>query len=353
MTSLTERKKSFINLGKFLSDFCQKKTDKKRDLDVPEEYFERLQHLIQMSKINNPWFTEENIFLSLESWAEALTKSHIDQWLVPYEINSTPPKTIALIAAGNLPMVGFHDLLCVLICGHKAVVKQSSKDKFLMPFMVEILEYFESALSGQVVFTEEKLTDFDAVIATGSNNTSRYFEYYFRNKPHIIRKNRTSVAVLSGNETKEQLSELGKDIFCYFGMGCRNVSKIYIPENYDLNLIFNALYDYHPIINHDKYANNYDYHKAIYLMNGEEFLDNGFLMLKKEVQLHSPTAVSYYEYYGSELQLKETLKVQDSDIQCIVSHNFIPNEVPFGKTQQPQLWDYADGVDTVNFLLKI
>jgi hypothetical protein len=255
--------------------------------------------------------------------------------------------------AGNIPLVGFHDFLSVLLTGHKVVAKLSSNDKHLLPFLAKYLEVIEPEFKGCINFTEHKLENFDAVIATGSNNTARYFEYYFRNKPAIIRKNRNAVAILNGDEAKIQLEALSNDIFRYYGLGCRNVSKLFVPKGYNFDLFFNAIYKWHPIIQETKYANNYDYNKAVYLMSQFDMLENGFLMLKEDESYASPIATLFYEFYDSKIDLEKKLKAERDKIQCIVSKGFTSQEIAFGKTQHPQLWDYADNVDTVEFLLKI
>ncbi len=254
--------------------------------------------------------------------------------------------------AGNIPLVGFHDFISVLISGHDVLVKQSSNDKHLLPFLSKYLKYVEPSLKGKITFTDEKLEGFDAVIATGSDNTARYFEYYFKDKPSIIRKNRNSVAVLTGNETKEQLAALSEDVFRYYGLGCRNVSKLFVPADYSFDNFFEAMYPWHSIINENKYANNYDYNKAVYLMSEFDMLENGFLMIKEDTSYASPIATLFYEKYNSIEELKEKLSTDNDMIQCIVANNVVENEVAFGKTQSPQLWDYADGIDSVDFLLK-
>src|SRR5690606_12163306 len=222
---------------------------------------------IAATEIQNAWFTQENILLALKSWQSALTEESLNIWLDAYDFSQIQPKTVAVITAGNIPLVGFHDFLSILICGHQLIVRQSSKDNILLPYLASYLESVQPYFKGKIIFTEGKLENFDAVIATGSNNTSRYFEYYFKGKPNIIRHNRNSVAVLTGNETPEQLQKLSDDIFSYFGLGCRNVSKLFIPENYDFNLFFNAIYHKNSIIEKIKYSNNYDYNKAVYLMS--------------------------------------------------------------------------------------
>ncbi len=255
--------------------------------------------------------------------------------------------------AGNIPLVGFHDFLSVLISDHKVLVKQSTNDKHLLPFLAKYLEHVEPDFKGRITFTEGNLEQFDAVIATGSDNTARYFEYYFKNKPSIIRMNRNSVAILTGNESEAQLKALSEDIFRYYGLGCRNVSKLFVPKNYNFEAFFKGVFHWNSIINGAKYANNYDYNKAVYLMSEFDILENGFLMIKEDTSFASPIATIFYEYYSDETELKAQIEKNKSNIQCIVGQGFDAKEIEFGKTQQPNLWDYADDVDTIAFLLKI
>lgn len=298
----------------------------------------------------NPWFTEENIRKSLEGFAYMLRPEAVRSWLENYELKTRETKGVGLVLAGNLPMVGFHDILSVLVSGHHPVVKLSSQDRLLLP---QLFDLFNATSDGDDLeitwLNNRKLEGIDAVIATGSNNTSRYFEYYFGKYPNIIRKNRNSVAVISGTETDEELERLGEDIFSYFGLGCRNVSKLYVKEDFDLNRFFGSIIDFHPVVNHNKYANNYDYYKALWLMNKEELLDNGFLLLRKSDSIPSPVGTLHYERYKEDDSLVNTLSERRAEIQCIVSKN----DVPFGKSQKPELWDYADGVDTLEFLASI
>jgi len=242
--------------------------------------------------------------------------------------------------------VGLHDVLSVILSGHVAFVKLSTDDNLLMPALFKILIRLDESVENQLVFADGLMKDMEAVIATGSNNTSRYFEQYFGHLPHIIRKSRSSVAILNGNETEEELKSLGRDVFAYFGLGCRNVSKVFVPKGYQIDRIFNAFYDYNAIINHHKYANNYDYNKAVWLLNSEQLLDNGFLLLKEDSSLASPTGSLYFEYYEDEFELRKNLEERQAEIQCIVSNA----DIPFGGSQRPALWDYADGVDTLAFL---
>lgn len=349
---IQQRINAFAKLGSFLSQFSRKEISQKKHVTHNDLFFEGFLHQMKIAAENNGWFTKDNILFALEGWATLLTPEKLKMWLEKYDFSATPsPKTIAVIMAGNIPLVGFHDFLCVLITGHNVLVKQSSNDKHLLPYLAKYLEFVDPGFKGKISFTEGELKDFDAVIATGSNNTARYFEYYFGAKPHIIRKNRNSVAVLTGEETPEQLAALSNDIFRYFGLGCRNVSKLYVPQNYNFDGLFNAVYHWKDIINHAKYANNYDYNKAVYLMSLFDMLENGFLMLKEDESFGSPIATLFYEHYDSLENLEQTLAQQSEHIQCVVSHNFKKEEIPFGQTQLPELHDYADAVDTIAFLL--
>ena len=343
---------AFVKLGDFLRTFCEFiKSGETSDL-TNDPWIGAFQNEIEMAHHHNGWFTKENCLHAFKEWGEILTQENLENWLNNYDLSSNKEKVVALIMAGNIPLVGFHDLLCVLITGNKALVKLSSNDQKLIPLIIDYVTSVEPFFENRVVFTKEKLEKFDAVIATGSNNTARYFEYYFGNKPNIIRKNRNSVAILSGKESTEELTALAEDIFRYFGLGCRSVSKIYIPKNYAIDTFFKAMYPYSEIINHHKYANNYDYNKAVYLMSEFKILDNGFLILKEEKNFGSPIASLFYEYYEDTASLKTLLEAENEKIQCIVSNGFTENEISFGETQKPALNDYADGIDTVDFLLK-
>ena len=315
---------------------------------------EQFNDIFEKAEQQNSWFTRANVIFAFKSWSDALSENNVKQWLSQYQLpQTTSPKRILIVMAGNLPLVGLHDLLCVLVTGHKAIVKLSSNDCVLLPYLITQMKTFAPEWTEAVTFTDNKITEYDAVIATGSDNTARYFEYYFGKKPHIIRKNRHSVAVLTGKETPEELFALGKDIFLYYGLGCRSISKLFVPKGYDFNLLFQAIYPYKDIIQEQKYANNYDYNKAVYLMSLFQLLENGFLLLKEDEHYGSPIATLFYEYYTDVDSLKEKLTTDAEKIQCVVAHNFTTEEVAFGETQTPQLWDYADGVDTLNFLLKL
>ncbi|TGV04676.1 acyl-CoA reductase [Flavivirga rizhaonensis] len=351
--NLQQRINAFVKLGDFLSQFSNEVIRKNDNVEHNDTFFDGFKHQLKLAEENNGWFTQENIRFSIKNWTEALTTKNLNKWLEPYQINITKPKQVAIIMAGNIPLVGFHDFLSVLISGHHVLIKQSSNDKHILPYLAKYLEFVQPEFKGTMTFTEDKIEGFDAVIATGSNNTARYFEHYFKNKPSIIRNNRNSVAVLSGKESKEELVALSEDIFRYYGLGCRNVSKLFVPKNYNFDAFFEAMYHWHPIIDKAKYANNYDYNKAVYLMSEFDMLENGFLMIKEDESHASPIATVFYEYYESPKQLKEKLDKEIQQIQCIVSNGFTENEITFGATQKPQLWDYADSVDSIEFLLAI
>ena len=350
---LETKKNVFVTLGRFLNQFAENNSN--QDLSVPNNdlFFEEFEQLIQLSQSHNGWYTPEQVYFSIQSWAKALTKENLDQWTSSYDFTIAESKTIALILAGNIPLVGFHDFISVLISGHNVLAKTSSNDQHLLPFLAKYLITLEPQLAQKITFVEGKLENFDAVIATGSNNTARYFEYYFKDKPSIIRKNRNSVAVLNGQETKEQLIALGEDIFRYFGLGCRNVSKLFVPKGYSFDAFFEAIFEYQDVIHYEKYANNYDYNKAVFLMSNYKLLDNGFLTLKEDSSHASPISSVFYEYYDSLAEIEKRLKNEAETIQCIVSNNLVQNSIPFGQTQRPQLWDYADHVDTISFSLTI
>nr|WP_298994859.1 acyl-CoA reductase [uncultured Polaribacter sp.] len=353
MNSIQNRIEAFSKLGDFLSQFSTKGIEKKEDIPFNELFFDGFKHQIKLAQENNSWFTKDNILNSLESWSKSLNYNNLNNFTNSVNLNVKNPKTVAIVMAGNIPLVGFHDFLSVLISGHSVLVKQSSSDKHLLPFLAKYLEYTEESFKGKITFTEDKLTNFDAVIATGSNNTARYFEYYFKDKPNIIRKNRNSVAVITGKETIEDFEKLSDDIFQYFGLGCRSVSKLYVPKDYDFELFFNGMYNKKEIINNAKYANNYDYNKAVYLMSEFDLLENGFLMIKEDESYSSPIATIFYEYFDNEIDLKIKLHEDREKIQCVVAKGFLENEIAFGQTQHPKLTDYADGVNTLEFLSKL
>ncbi len=332
-----QRLEAFTKLGAILSN--------------PDQH---LTALIYSAKQFNAWFTPDSTASAVKAIAEMLNRADLEQWIGDEELSvQCKPYSIGLILAGNIPLVGFHDILCVLATGNKALIKLSSQDKQLIPYILQKLTDIQPGFEDQIEYID-RLIDFDAVIATGSNNTSRYFEYYFSKVPHVIRKNRNSVAILNGNENGDELANLGHDIFDYFGLGCRNVSKIYVPRGYDFKNFFEGIEAFKPIIDHHKYNNNYDYNKSIFLVNLDKHLDNGFLLLKEDERLASPLAVLYYQEYDDVRMLEQELIEKADEIQCIVSADKLGiDTVNLGESQEPKLWDYADGVDTVAFLKSI
>tara|TARA_B100000809_G_scaffold264657_1_gene321083 strand:+ start:9930 stop:10988 length:1059 start_codon:yes stop_codon:yes gene_type:complete len=350
---LQERLDAFSSLGTFLSQFTKNGIEKKENIPYNDLFFDAFKMQLKRAQEFNGWFTQDNVLFSLESWSKALSQENLNKWTSSYDFSIEVPKTVAIIMAGNIPLVGFHDFLSVLVSGHNVLAKLSSNDKHFLPLISKYLEYIQPSFKGNIEFTEKKLEGFDAVIATGSDNTARYFDYYFGKHPHVIRKNRNTVAVLSGLETHETLEKMSDDIFQYFGLGCRSISKIYLPKGYNLDILFKAVFKHKDIINYDRYANNYEYNKAVYLMSLFDIRENGFLMLKEDPSYSSPISSLFYEYYDNIHSLQEKI-VNDSDkIQCVTSDIKVLNGIPLGATQKPQLWDYADNVDTISFLLTI
>jgi len=336
--NLSKRLDAFVELGNKLAN------NKSSDLST----------LAISAKAANGWFVESEVERAIDGIIKMLSGRQLNKWVQDYSLDSKNPKNVGVVMAGNIPFVGFHDMLCVLLAGHNLHAKLSSQDKILMDYLITTLKSIAPAFQ---INLPEKLKEVDAIIATGSDNSARYFEYYFRNKPNIIRKNRTSVAVITGNESEEDLQLLANDVFSYYGLGCRNVSKIYCPEGYDLTVILKNFESYSEIANHSKYRNNYDYNKSLLLVNGVEHLDNGFLLLQESEAMVSPISVLFRESYRNQDELEEKIQTNSEKIQCIVSGNShslkTNNVVNFGEAQQPNVWDYADGVDTLDFLTKL
>lgn len=348
--TLTHKKSILVELGKFLSQFSESGAIKRTDVMQNDMFFDDFAQLIQLSQSHNGWYTPEQVHFAVQSWAKALTPDNLELWLERYKLTDTIPRTVALILAGNIPLVGFHDFISVLISGHRALVKTSSNDQHLLPFLAKYMIAIAPEVASSIEFTSGKLENFDAVIATGSNNTARYFEYYFKDKPSIIRKNRNSVAILTGNETQQQLIALGEDIFRYFGLGCRNVSKLFVPIDYKFDDFFKAIFPFGNVIHYEKYANNYDYNKAVFLMSNFKLLDNEFLTLKEDSSYSSPISSIFYERYENLSDVIQKLEQDSEMIQCVVSDKLTSNSIAFGTTQTPELWDYADNIDTIQFL---
>jgi len=353
---------AFTRLGQFLRQFPEGKGlqagAESQDLEkLNKEYFQGFSEILEHEPVLNPWFTPEALMKALKGIASMLEEEVLEKWLSPYGIKPVAieaQRTVGLVLAGNIPLVGFHDMMSVLASGHKVLAKPSSKDDRLIKKVAEILSGINPEIGSRIQFADDKLSGMDAVIATGSNNSARYFEYYFRNIPHIIRKNRNGVAVLSGLESEDELAALGEDIFTYFGMGCRNVTKLYIPETYDLKVLLGVLDSFHPLYQHHKYGNNVDYYRTIYLMNQVPILDNGVLLLKEDPALASPVGVVFYERYSEIGFVQQELELHRQEIQCIVSSDpEIKGAILPGSTLIPMPWDYADGVDTIRFLMEL
>ena len=339
--TLYERIESFAELGQILRDSLEGKS---------ASYSSVLDKIINNQQFRNPWFTPGNVTMAIKSIGDELTPDNLTKWTSRYPaLNSDGHyMKVGIVMAGNIPLAGFHDFLTVLISGHSLTAKTSSKDPDIILFISNVLCKINPEYKNRIILTDGLIKGFDAIIATGSDNTSRYFEYYFGKYPHIIRKNRNSIAIIDGSETEEELSLLGSDVFSYFGLGCRSVSKIYLPNRYDITRLIDSWADFSQIINHKKYANNYDFNKAVFIVNRDAFRDAGYLLFKKSSGISSPVAVLYYEFYDSLKSIYAEIEKMKEKIQCIVGRN----EVQFGRAQWPQLWDYADGTDTLSFLLK-
>jgi len=320
-----------------------------------DEDNELVQSVYQSAYLKNKWFVVENIKRAVNVITkEYLHKQKLQEWISGYNIIEGIPKSIGLILAGNIPLVGFHDVICCFISGHVSKIKCSNKDDTLLPYLIKQLISVDNRAEDYFEFIE-RLENYDAVIATGSNNSAIHFEYYFRGCPSIIRKNRNGIAVLDGNETEQDLRDLSDDVFAYFGLGCRNVSKLYLPKDYLFDPLLEILHEHNDLVLHNKYKNNFDYNYAIYLLNKDHFYSNGCIVLKQSEQIPSRIASLNYEFYNDTSELSEILSAQKNDIQCIVSNLTLKNMdvIPFGSTQSPSLSVYADGVDTMVFLNSI
>ncbi len=317
-------------------------------------YFTSQEEALQQAKhkafLENNWFTTEFVNFALQNIANNyLQPQQLEDLINRYDIPDTieHPKRIGIVMAGNIPLVGFHDFLCVFLSSHIAVVKPSSKDEVLVKHFINKLTEWNNQVQ-DIVFVQEMLKGCDAYIATGSNNSSRYFEYYFKNYASIIRKNRTSVAILTGEESKEELEKLADDVHQYFGLGCRNITKLFVPEEYDFIPLLDAFKKYDYLINYNKYKNNYDYHLAAHILNHRFYMTSGSIILVEDPSNFSPIAQLNYEFYKDATEVRKRLN-GDESVQCIVSKK----DVHFGAAQCPQIGDYADGVDTMKFLMEL
>ena len=336
---------AFAQLGKIMNCLGQNHAISDFELGITPLEWENLNSLVSRQVHHNGWFSEDMVRKAFCSLADMLEKEELEAWAKSYKFNEKP-LTVAVIMAGNIPLVGFHDFLCVLLSGNRILCKLSSEDKLLLPALSKILIHLDSDFEGYISFSEGSISNFYAVIATGSTNSLGHFVQYFSKCPHLFRGSRTSLAVITGNESDQELVELGKDLFHYYGRGCRNVSHLLLPQDYSLNRIFEAIVSYGEVVNNKKYGNNYDYYKSIHLMNLEKFLDNNFVLVKESQELFSPLAMIYYSFYSNENEIKDFITKHEGSIQCIVGSNF----TPFGKSQEPALTDYADNIDTMAWL---
>lgn len=342
MISLDRRIEVFEEFGTVLSELNNGNREHKVSVELADDF----DYLMDSSIHFNGWFTQDMIKNALNGIVQMLQPGQLLDWISPYKSEIDKNKKVGVILAGNIPAVGFHDFLSVLISGNRFCGKLSGKDQHLLPFFKRILVELENGFDELIEFTQDPFRDIEAIIATGSDNSARYFEHYFGKYPNIIRKNRTSVAILTGNETTEELKALGQDLFLYYGLGCRNVSKLFVPEGYDFKVFFEAMVDHGYIAENNKYYNNYEYNKTIYLLNNEKLLDNNFVIVKEEENFSSPVGVLYYSSYKEEKEVLKLIEDQDEKIQCVVGKGHIP----FGKSQSPGLTDYADNVNSLAFL---
>jgi len=319
----------------------------------------------------NPWFTVENIQLATRSIANAyLSEPHLRKWMDHYKLGAIPlPKNVALVLSGQTPLEGFHDVLCVFVMGHYSQIKLADSDKYLLPYLVKLMKEKDEASrrEDRDMFAKyfefvERLKDFDAVIAANSNKKSdRYFKTYFGKYPHIIRQQKNGVAILEGKETSEDLKALAKDVFQYFGLSNRSVAKLYVPKDYDFQLLLEVFHQHNKLVLNSKYKNNFDYNTALLMMNSVPYLSNGAIVLKEDTAFQSRIATLHYEFYTDKKVLVNTLLESEDAIACVVSIQDLPKgleekeivTIPFGTAHELDLMNYGDGVDTMDFLLTL
>ncbi|RME17161.1 MAG: acyl-CoA reductase [Bacteroidetes bacterium] len=333
---------SFIQLSDIFKKYLQN--------DTSTPYYDNIQKSIHQAEVLNPWFIRPFVHTMLSHISHLISKESIENYIADFK-TASHPKNILVVAAGNIPMVSFHDVMTVLLSGHTLILKPSSKDTILMKMILQLLQDIRPNLKNKIFIVENTIStkNIDAVIATGTNNTALYFHQYFAQYPRIVRNNRTSIAIIDETTTDEDLKKLADDILLYFGMGCRNVSKIFIPKNFDIQRIFKSIYNYRFVMQHHKYMNNYDYYRSIYLLNKENFLENNFLIVKESEQLHAPVANLFYQTYTDINEPLKYIQNHQNEIQTIVGKNY----TPFGMSQFPNISDFSDGINTKNFLMEI
>lgn len=330
--------------------------DRLQVLNSLREYLKNIdsdekEELFLSSGNENPWFDTPTMEHAFNGIIGLLEQKPLEGLVNKY--GEGTPKVLGIVCAGNLPGVGFQDIVLSFLFSKKTIVKLSSSDAYFIKYLVGRMSFFNAEVDNQIEFVEQIVLDgLDGVIATGSDNTARYFEKYFSKVPSVIRKNRTSIAVLNGKESAEELKELGKDIFTYYGLGCRNVSKLLVPKGYDFVNFLDNMEGYQRVTFNHRYANNYDYNRSIYLVNREAHFDNGFLMLREAKELVSPISVLFYEYYDSENEVLSYIREHKEKIQVVVS-NTIEGAVPLGQAQKPSITDFPDNVNVVEFILSL
>jgi hypothetical protein len=333
--TLEERMQAFIQLGERIKDL---------PADVRQQWYGR-------TGMHNNWFTPDNVQLALDTIAGYLREEELRRWVQSYAFDNVPPRKVGVLMAGNVPAASFHDVLCVLVSGHRLLARPHAQDPFLPGALTGLLTEVEPAFAGQVVFTE-RLNEADAFIAAGNKEISGYLQQYLGRKPHLIRRHRTACAILTGAESPEELQELGGDVFQYFGLGNRSVSKLLVPEGYSFDPFFESLQPYAAIIHHNRYVNNYDYNKSVYLVNQVPHLDNGFLLLTQSAELLSPVGVMYFDTYRGEAGLPG--KISAMEPSCVLSaDSWYAGSISFGKARRPQVWEYPGYADTMKFLLSL
>ena len=338
---IQQRIQSISQLGAFLTDALRSTGTASVALST----------ILDQAMAQNKWFTHESMRQALSSWAEQLNPQSLSQWVDRYKMKEVSPKRVLLILAGNIPLVGFHDVLCTYLSGHISVIKASQKDSVLLRYLLVQLTDIDPQSKSLVDWTTNTTTNFDAVIATGSTNSSRYFDYYFKKYPHIIRRNRNSLAYLENSEKQEHLKLLCNDVFDYFGLGCRNVTHLLLQKGFDLNRLIEELNRCTELLTHNKYMNNVDYHRSVFIMNGQGFKDAGTALLVESQSISSPIGVIHYQWVDDEQEASAYIQEQQNAIQCVVSASDM--HLNFGDTQQPALGDYADQIDTLDFLLTL
>jgi Acyl-CoA reductase (LuxC) len=338
-------------LGKVLGAFALGSSWPGLALGLTAQEHAAFEAAIARAEEHNGWFTQANIRHALGNVSQMLSPSEMGPWLDAYALENAQakkPRGVGIVMAGNVPLVGFHDLLCTLLAGHIAQIKPSTQDLVLLSAVLDLLSVLAPGIEHHWVLRNDRLGRVDALLATGSNNTARYFDHYFRDVPRLVRKGRVGVAVLDGTETDEELMALGEDVFRYFGLGCRNVAKLYLPKGYDPTRVYPAWLSWGHVADHHKWANNYTYNRALWLMDSAPFLDNNFLVLKEDAGMASPVGALYYEFYANPAEVLAALASHTENIQCVVGHGY----TPFGHAQRPGPANYADNMDTLAFLLE-